>query len=77
MAKLHSRKTKVASYYFDLNLIGDYWGESLCMLSADRSSDETCSISIKDFPRDCVGMAASPSRTMRRKVTRKLAELPI
>jgi len=26
MAKLHSRKTKVASYYFDLNLIGDYWG---------------------------------------------------
>ena len=27
MKKLHNRKTKVASYYFDLNLVGDYWGE--------------------------------------------------
>lgn len=24
--KLSKRKTKVASYYFDLNLVGDYWG---------------------------------------------------
>ncbi|KAK9807220.1 hypothetical protein WJX73_010527 [Symbiochloris irregularis] len=24
--KLQSRKSKVASYYFDLNLVGDYWG---------------------------------------------------
>lgn len=27
MQKLLNRKTKVASYYFDLNLVGDYWGE--------------------------------------------------
>jgi alanine-glyoxylate transaminase/serine-glyoxylate transaminase/serine-pyruvate transaminase len=26
MQKLKSRKTKVASYYFDMNLVGDYWG---------------------------------------------------
>lgn len=26
MKKLADRKTKVASYYFDLNLVGDYWG---------------------------------------------------
>lgn len=26
MDKLHSRKTKVRSYYFDMNLVGDYWG---------------------------------------------------
>ena len=27
MQKLLNRKTKVASYYFDLTLVGDYWGE--------------------------------------------------
>jgi alanine-glyoxylate transaminase/serine-glyoxylate transaminase/serine-pyruvate transaminase len=26
LKKLLNRKTKVASYNFDLNLIGDYWG---------------------------------------------------
>lgn len=26
MAKLQSRKTPVASYYFDMKLVGDYWG---------------------------------------------------
>eukprot|EP00887_Chlorella_sp_A99_P000709 scaffold5.g709.t1 len=26
VAKIHSRKTKVRSYYLDLNLVGDYWG---------------------------------------------------
>lgn len=26
MEKLKNRKTKVQSYYFDLNLVGDYWG---------------------------------------------------
>lgn len=26
MAKLQARTTKVRSYYFDLNLVGDYWG---------------------------------------------------
>ena len=26
MQKLKSRKTKVASYYFDMNLVGAYWG---------------------------------------------------
>lgn len=25
MQKLKGRKTKVASYYFDMNLVGDYW----------------------------------------------------
>lgn len=25
MQKLKARKTKVASYYFDMNLVGDYW----------------------------------------------------
>ena len=24
--KLQRRKSKVSSYYFDLNLVGDYWG---------------------------------------------------
>lgn len=26
MAKLQARKTKVRSYYLDMNLVGDYWG---------------------------------------------------
>lgn len=26
LKKLQSRKTKVASWYFDLNMILDYWG---------------------------------------------------
>lgn len=26
LSKLLNRKTKVATYNFDLNLIGDYWG---------------------------------------------------
>jgi alanine-glyoxylate transaminase/serine-glyoxylate transaminase/serine-pyruvate transaminase len=26
LQKLLGRKTKVASYYFDLTLVGDYWG---------------------------------------------------
>ena len=26
MKKLKGRKTKVATYTFDMNLVGDYWG---------------------------------------------------
>ena len=26
MEKLANRKTKVASYYFDMTMVGDYWG---------------------------------------------------
>lgn len=31
MQKLQGRKTKVASYYFDMNLVGDYWCAFLCI----------------------------------------------
>ena len=33
MQKLLNRKTKVASYYFDLTLVGDYWGALASLFS--------------------------------------------
>jgi hypothetical protein len=41
MKKLADRKTKVASYYFDLNLVGDYWGEHVAFLSPSECFPRT------------------------------------
>ncbi|GBG90737.1 hypothetical protein CBR_g51244 [Chara braunii] len=53
-AKLANRKTKVASYYFDLNLVGEYWGVG----GVPRKYHHTGMVSNTFAMREALAMAA-------------------